>query len=217
MYPGVSGYTRHFGRSFWLVASVASLIFDIYLIAFDTKMFDDHPLMVYALLMVSNGYFVIWAIAMRAKDRDLEELLRKVGSSHYRFIIPSSWPVDGLIGFALNRLVAGGLTVFPLAPQFLELPPELAARVRYGYVIGPVDRQLLVLNHRSAPREASRLDRLGSEHYILLVRPIGWTSIPIRDPIVSTLGHLLQEFEELRVGKGLPRSTTLGLRIAARI
>ncbi len=216
MYPGVSGYTRHFGKSFWLVADVAILCFVFYLIAFDTKMFDDNKVFEYTNLVLSLSYIALWAIAMRAKDKDLEKCLQKVGPSHYRFIIPSSWPVDGLIGFALNRLVAGGLTVFPMAPQFLGLPPELEARVRYGYVIGPVNRQLLVLNYRVAPREARGLDSLGSEHYILLVRPYGWASQPGRDPIVSTLGDLLQEFERLRVSKGLPRSITLGLRVAAR-
>jgi hypothetical protein len=216
MYPGVSGYNTHMGRPSWLVLSMVLFSYTFFMIAYDTTLSNDHPLLVYLILVISLVYIAMWAIAMRAKDKDLERLLRKVGPSHYRFIIPSSWPVDGLTGIALTRLVASGLTVFPMAPQFLELPPELVARVRYGYVIGPVNRQLLVLNHKSAPRGARGLDRLGSEHYILLVRPFGWTSTPRGDPIVSTLGHLLQDFEELRVSRGLPKSITPGLRVAAR-
>lgn len=217
MYPGVSGYFIRWGNPYWLVISVVFTCHNIYLIAFDTRFFNDHPLLVYTITVIILIGIALWAIAVRTKDKDLERLLQKVGPSHYRFIIPSSWPVDGLMGVALTRLVASGLTVFPMAPQFLGLPPELAARVRYGYFIGPVNRQLLVLNYRSAPRGARGLDRLGSEHYILLVRPYGWTSLPTTDPIVSTLAHLLQDFEELRVSKGMPRSITPGLRLAVRL
>jgi len=216
MYPGVDGHSGHLGRHYWLGASVAILCWNIYLIAYDTRSFNDHPLSIYFGLVIGLCCLAIGVIAMRAKDKDLEEVLLKVGPSHYRFIIPSSWPIDGLMGVTLARLATSGLTAFPLAPQFLELPPELTARVRYGYVIGPINRQLLVLNHRSAPRGARGLDRLGSEHYILLVRPYGWASTLKGDPIVSTLGHLFQDFEELRVSKGLPRSLTPGLHFVVR-
>lgn len=169
------------------------------------SLIDDVESMFGLMLVMVFYFFVVVAITLGRVDWPTMRLLWSIGPSSYQFAVPASWPVDGLMRFAVERLAARGFTVFPMAKEFLKLRPTVEARVRYGYVINPVGRQLLVLNchvldnpRRSVP--------VAKEYYRIIVRPFDRGSSPLDDPIVSTIGALLLEFECVRVRKGYPAS-----------
>jgi hypothetical protein len=162
--------------------------------------------LLFTLTTAFVGAFLGAALYARAgtAHHRLAVLQRALGPDHYRFYVSMEWPIDGLLQFVLDRLVARGLMVFPIAPGFVGIPKEAIARLRYGYVIGPLDRQLLVLQTMEGTPGAFAVRGAIRPCYIIVVRPFKRGTPPGEDPVVRTVAQLLWEFELLRWRKGFP-------------
>jgi len=200
LYPGQSGSLNMMYRTIAVFAMVG-----VAMLVFVASFIDDVESLLGLMLVMLFYFLVVVAIALLRVDWPTMRLLWSIGPSCYQFAVPASWPVDGLMRHAVERLAARGFTVFPMAKEFLKLPPSVESRVRYGYVINPLGRQLLVLNchildnpRRSVP--------VAKEYYRIIVRPFDSGTSPGDDPVVSTIGALLLEFECVRVRKGYPAS-----------
>lgn len=167
--------------------------------------------LVFALLAGMLGAFLAGAYYMREGSvyHRLDVLQRALGPDHYRFDISMEWPIDGLMQFVIDRLTAKGFRVFPIASQFVGIPKEALAHIRYGYVIGPINKQLLVLQTMypgpvSFPTQAAM-----KLCYLIVVRPFTKGTPPEEDAVVRTVGQILWEFELLRWRKGFPPTVPL--------
>lgn len=139
----------------------------------------------------------------------VDVLQRALGPDYYRFEISMEWPIDGLIQFIVDRLTAAGFNVFPIASEFVDIPKDSIARFRYGYVFGPINKQLLVLQTLDAPHEVFQAMPPVRMSYIIVVRPFERRASPHDDPVVRTVGQLLWEFELVRLRKGFPPTVPL--------
>jgi hypothetical protein len=154
--------------------------------------------LLFTLTTAFVGAFLGAALYARAGTayHRLAVLQRALGPDHYRFYVSMEWPIDGLLQFVLDRLVARGLMVFPIAPGFVGIPKEAIARLRYGYVIGPLDRQLLVLqtmeavlHHRRAAVQAGDAPRRGPGRAHGGAAPLGVRAAEVAQGIPAHRAH----------------------------
>jgi len=171
-----------------------------------TSLLDDIIAVFFLMVMMGTISMVVVGLSLFEADWYTRRLLFSLGPSSYQFSVPSSWPIDGLMRFALERLAALGLTSFPMAREFLRLPPDVERSVRYCYVISPLGKQMLVLNCFSGSDDFQETKPIAREYYKVIVRPYDLGSAPGDDPVVSTIGALMLDFERVRVRRGYPSS-----------